>query len=83
MAGKGVVLLGENHANVEHHLWQLHTLAGLYAHRPELVVGFEMFPRSVQSALDDWSEGRLAEEAFLEDSRWQDVWGYDPDLYLP
>ena len=83
MADRGIVLLGENHANAEHHLWQLHTLAGLYAHRPEVALGFEMFPRSVQSALDDWSEGTLGEEAFLEDSRWQDVWGYDPDLYLP
>jgi len=83
LAAGGIVLLGESHASEEHHLWQLHTLAGLYAHRSELVVGFEMFPRGVQPVLDDWSEGRLAEAAFLERSRWHDVWGYDPDLYLP
>ena len=50
LAGKKFVLLGESHANAEHHRWQLHTLAGLNAHHSELVVGFEMFPRRVQPA---------------------------------
>jgi uncharacterized iron-regulated protein len=83
LATRSIVLLGEIHDRVEHHRWQLHALAGLHAHRPELVVGFEMFPRAAQPALDDWSEGRSSEADFLKDSRWRQVWGYDPDLYLP
>jgi uncharacterized iron-regulated protein len=83
LAESDIVLLGETHTMLEHHRWQLHTLAALSAVAPDLVVGFEMFPRSVQPALDDWSKGALPEAPFLEASRWQDVWGYDPDFYLP
>ncbi len=83
MAERRIVLLGESHTNVEHHLWQLHTLAGLHAHRSRLVVGFEMFPRAVQPALDAWSKGRYTEADFLEASRWREVWGYGPEPYLP
>jgi uncharacterized iron-regulated protein len=83
LAGRRSVLLGESHLAAEHHRWQLHALAGLHAHRPSLVIGFEMFPRSVQSVLNSWSAGELSEADFLEASRWAEVWGYDADLYLP
>lgn len=78
-----VVLLGETHTSKEDHLWQLQTLAGLYALTPELVIGFEAFPRSVQSVLDDWSAGKLSEDDFLRQTKWTEVWGYDADLYMP
>lgn len=83
LAQQRVVLLGERHNAAEHHRWQLHTLAGLFAHQPRLVLGFEMFPRSVQPVLDAWTAGRYSVEEFLTASRWSEVWGYDPDLYLP
>ena len=83
LAGKDVVLLGESHTARDHHLWQTQTIAGLQALQPNLVVGFEMFPRSVQSALDAWSAGDLARAEFLKQSRWSEVWGYDPDFYMP
>jgi len=82
-AKRRIVLLGEIHDKVEHHRWQLHTLAGLHAHQSKLVVGFEMFPRKVQPALDTWSKGKSSEVEFLKDSRWREVWGYDSGLYLP
>jgi uncharacterized iron-regulated protein len=83
LSGTRIILLGENHANAEHHRWQLHTLAGLNAHHSDLVIGFEMFPRSVQPALDAWSSGKTSQEEFLSDSRWHQVWGYNAELYLP
>ncbi len=83
LSGVEVILLGESHANAEHHRWQLHTLAGLNAHRSDLVIGFEMFPRSVQLALNAWSSGETSQAEFLSGSRWHQVWGYDPELYLP
>ncbi|WP_420340746.1 ChaN family lipoprotein [Roseibium sp.] len=82
-AGSRVVLLGETHTSKEDHLWQLQTLAGLYALTPELVIGFEAFPRSVQPVLDDWSAGKLSEDVFLRQTKWAEVWGYDADLYMP
>ncbi|MBO9422740.1 ChaN family lipoprotein [Labrenzia sp. R4_2] len=81
--GSRVVLLGETHTSKEDHLWQLQTLAGLYALTPELVIGFEAFPRSVQPVLDDWSTGKLSEDDFLRQTKWAEVWGYDADLYMP
>jgi uncharacterized iron-regulated protein len=83
LARRPVVLLGENHENPEHHRWQLHTIAALHAQAPQLVLGFEMFPRSVQAVLDDWTAGRLTEAQLLERTRWAEVWGYDAQLYLP
>ncbi|RUA22039.1 hypothetical protein DSL92_07830 [Billgrantia gudaonensis] len=44
LARQDVVMLGEQHDNADHHRWQLHTLAGLQARRPELVIGMEMLP---------------------------------------
>ncbi|MGD9872361.1 MAG: ChaN family lipoprotein, partial [Thauera sp.] len=48
MAQRDLVLLGEQHDDIDHHRWQLHTLAALHAQRPHMVIGFEMFPRRAQ-----------------------------------
>lgn len=78
-----VVLLGESHDNADHHRWELQTAAALAALRPKLVLGFEMFPRRVQGALDRWVAGELSEEEFLKASDWSQAWGYDAAFYLP
>lgn len=78
-----VVLLGEQHDSLTHHRWQLHTLAGLHALRDDMVIGLEMLPRSVQPALDAWVAGEIDAPTLLEQTRWDDVWGFDPDLYMP
>ena len=83
LAQRRVVLLGESHDSAEHHRWQLHTIAALHARQPRLMLGFEMFPRRVQSVLDQWSAGELTEEQFLARSEWAKEWGHDPQLYLP
>jgi uncharacterized iron-regulated protein len=83
LAGCGVVLLGESHAEAEHHRWQLHTIAALFGLRPKMVLGFEMFPRRVQPALDRWCKGELSEAAFLGDVDWPTVWGFPAALYMP
>ena len=83
LAQRPVVLLGENHDNAEHHRWQLHTLAALHGRKPDMVLGFESFPRRVQPILDQWVNGELGAEAFLEAVDWPTIWGFDPALYLP
>ena len=82
-AKRSVVLLGEMHDNPEHHQWQLQVLAALHAVRPDMVLGFEMFPRRVQKALDQWVAGELSEAEFLAASDWNAVWNTDAKLYLP
>ena len=78
-----VALLGESHDNADHHRWELQTVAALAALHPKLVLGFEMFPRRVQAALDRWVAGELNEKEFLKASDWSRVWSYDAGLYLP
>ena len=83
LSKRRVVLLGETHDNAEHHRWQLQTLAALHALRPGLVLGFESFPRRSQPALERWTAGALSESEFLVATDWRNVWGIDPQLYLP
>ena len=78
-----VALLGESHDNADHHRWELHTTAALGALRPKLLLGFEMFPRRVQTVLDRWVAGELSEAEFLKAADWSQVWGYDAASYLP
>ncbi len=77
------VLLGEMHDRPDHHRWQADVIAGLLARRDAVVVGFEMFPRRTQAALDRWTAGELDTPAFLAASDWDAVWGFDPALYMP
>ncbi len=83
MARRDVVLLGEEHTRADHHRWQLYTLAQLQAQHPQMVIGFEAFPRRVQPALDKWVEGKLTAEQFLAESHWDEVWNVPAELYLP
>lgn len=83
MAEKDVVLLGERHDDYNHHLWQLQALASLYTLRPNMAIGFEMFPRRVQPALDRWVAGELTEKQFLEEAEWNRVWNMPAELYMP
>jgi uncharacterized iron-regulated protein len=80
---RAVVLLGESHINPEHHRWQLQVAAALHAQSADLALGFEAFPRRVQPVLDRWVQGALDEQAFLDEVGWDQVWGYDAELYLP
>ncbi|HYD94395.1 MAG TPA: ChaN family lipoprotein [Noviherbaspirillum sp.] len=83
MARRDVVLLGEFHDEDDHHRWQVHTLASLHVVRPNMVIGFEMFPRRVQPVLDRWVAGELTLKQFLEQAEWEKVWNTPPDLYIP
>lgn len=83
MAQQQVVLLGEYHDRYDIHRWQLSICAGLLAHRQDIAVGFEMFPRRLQPVLDAWIAGELDEALFLEKSEWNTVWRFDSELYMP
>ena len=78
-----IVLLGEQHDDEDHHRWQAQVLAGLHALRPDMVIGFEMFPRQVQPALERWVAGELTVPAFLAQTAWEEHWSFPIELYLP
>jgi len=82
-AKQDVVLLGEQHDLEDHHRWQLQMLSALQAQRPNMVIGFEMFPRRVQPVLDQWVAGTLSTQDFLKRTEWDTVWSFPPQIYLP
>jgi uncharacterized iron-regulated protein len=77
------LLLGEIHTSAADHAWQLASLEALAQQGRPLLLGLEMVPAARQAALDRYSSGQLDEAAFLEQVGWAEVWGHDPDLYLP
>ena len=83
MARRDIVLLGEQHDDAGHHQWQLQTLAALHVLRPQMVIGFESFPRRVQPVLDRWIAGELTVKQLLEQTGWEKIWNFPPELYLP
>lgn len=83
MATREIVLLGERHDDASHHAWQLQLLGALHVLRPDMVLGFEAFPRRVQAALDRWVAGDLSEADFLKATDWDAVWRFPAELYLP
>ncbi|WNK20577.1 ChaN family lipoprotein [Halomonas piscis] len=82
-AAQDVVLIGERHDQMADHRFELHTLAGLAAHRDDIVIGLEMLPRRAQPALDAWVNGELSEDELLRQSRWDETWGFEAAMYLP
>lgn len=78
-----VVLLGEQHDDEDHHRWQLQMLSALHAQRPDMVIGFEMFPRRVQPVLDQWVAGSLSAKDFLKQTEWDKVWNHPAHMYMP
>jgi uncharacterized iron-regulated protein len=83
MARRDVVLLGETHNSADDHAWQLATLGALHMLRPRMVIGFESFPRKAQPVLDKWISGELSEKQLLEQTDWEQAWGWPAELYLP
>ncbi len=83
VARNRAVLLGETHDRYDIHRWQLAVCASLLAHRADIAVGFEMFPRRVQPVLDRWVAGNLSAVDFLGQAEWETVWRFDPALYMP
>jgi membrane-associated protease RseP (regulator of RpoE activity) len=51
--------------------------------RPDMVIGFESFPRRSQPVLDRWVAGELTERQLLEQTEWNRVWNFPAQLYLP
>lgn len=81
--GKYWVYLGETHDNPHAHKLQGDIIRALVKDERTVVVGMEMYQRSVQDVLFEWSAGRLTEEEFIEKSQWKTQWGFDYALYKP
>lgn len=77
LAGARLVLVGESHTDMDYHRAELRVLQELVRAGRPVLVGLEMYPYPEQRFLDGWVDGRLAEEGFLQASRWYENWGYN------
>lgn len=75
-----VIYIGENHTDPAHHRIQLQVIQDLTALH-QTAVGMEMIDHTYQPVLDNWSQGELSEQAFLEKTHWYANWRYDFNLY--
>lgn len=73
----GLVLVGEGHTDVDSHRVEKRVVEELVRAGRRVTIGLEMYPYTEQKWLDEWSAGKLSEEAFLDGSRWYRHWGYN------
>jgi uncharacterized iron-regulated protein len=76
-----VIYVGESHTRRSDHAAQLKVIEAVFQRHPNLAVGMEMFDRSYQQVLDQWSAGELDEQSFLRKTQWYANWRYDYSLY--
>jgi len=75
------VYIGEIHTAKSHHDIQLKIIKELYGCNQNITVGMEMFDRTYQQILDEWTEGSLDRKTFINKTHWYANWKYDFDLY--
>ncbi len=78
-----VVYLGELHDDPDVHTAQLSYIQALFERDPDLAIGMEMFQRPFQAVLDDYIAGDLSELELLEQTEYEERWGFNWDFYAP
>ena len=81
LKGVRLVYIGESHTDSSHHRVQLDIITALFEAAGPVSVGMEMFDFTYQSVLDQWSQGLLEEDDFLEKVHWYANWRYPFSLY--
>ncbi len=76
-----ILFVGESHSDPAAHEAERRIVAALLATGRPVLVGLEMLPSSVQSALDDFTAGRTDEAAFLRAAAWYKHWGFNWGYY--
>ena len=70
-----LVLVGEEHIGMDFHRVEKRVIEELDRAGRRVMIGLEMYPYPEQKWLDDWTDGKVSEEAFLES--WYRNWGYN------
>lgn len=81
LAGRRLVLVGETHDRLDHHLNQLAVIRGLHERGVAVAVGMEFFQEPFQRHLDAYVAGEIDERRLLRDTEYYDRWRYDFRLY--
>jgi len=83
LAQADVVYLGETHDNPEDHQTQLEIIQKLQQRHPKIAIAMEMFQRPYQRILDRYLAGQLSEQELLEQSEYNQRWGFPWKYYAP
>ena len=75
------VYVGESHNSLPMHEIQVQVLRALYGQDPNLAIGLEMLPVTVQEVLTKWSLGALTKDEFLRGVRWYVNWNFNYGYY--
>jgi uncharacterized iron-regulated protein len=78
-----VVYLGETHDSPEDHQAQLYILQTLYQQNQKIAIALEMFQRPYQNVIDRYLAGEIAEEQLVEQSEYEERWGFPWEYYAP
>ena len=74
-----IIIVGEHHANEQHHRAQLEVVRALVKSGAKVAIGLEMFRSDSQSDLDRWVAGEIRDEAF--EKIYYDNWTFPWDTY--
>lgn len=83
LAKASVVYLGETHDRLEDHEAQLKIIQELYGQNRQIAIGMEMFQRPYQSVLDRYLAGKITEAQLLQESEYDERWGFSWENYAP
>ena len=78
-----VVLIGEYHTRLDHHLSQLEIICRLHESDSKMAIGVEFVQKPFQAALDAYIGGESSTEKLLIYTEYFQRWGYDYRLYEP
>lgn len=81
MASARVIYVGESHNSLPMHRIQARIIRALYAQKPDLTIGMEMFTAERQPALNQWGLGLLSEEEFIRKAEWYVAWNFHFNYY--
>lgn len=80
---KRLVFVGEVHDDPGHHLVQVQILQALLDRDPGLDVAMECFQDQQQPIINRYLNGRIDENRFLKEVRWEKAWGFPYRFYRP
>lgn len=83
LAQADVVYLGETHDSPADHKTQLEIIQELQRRNGKIALAMEMFQRPYQGVLDRYLAGQLSEQELLEQSEYEQRWGFPWEYYAP
>lgn len=79
-----IIYVGEIHTSTFSHKIQLEIIKILNEKNGnKTCIGFEMLNKTLQPILDNYIDGKISEEEFIENINWKKEWGFDFNLYKP